>query len=77
MAADWLRIVALDYLMRGDAVPKLPFGNEPIRDGKIVNIAVEASLADVPSVTATEAAGFLDVSTACVTQLSKAGALDN
>lgn len=77
MAADWLRIIVLDHLMKGEVVPKPPLENEPIRGGRIVTIAVEASLADVPAITAVEAAGLLGVSTARVTQLAKAGALDS
>lgn len=77
MAADWLRTVALDLLMRGEDVPKLPLGNKPMRGGGIVVIAVDASLKDVPAVTAAEAASLLGVSTARVTQLAKAGQLDS
>ena len=77
MAADWLKTIALDYLMRGKEVPKLPLGNEPTRGGNIVTVAVEASLAAVPAVTAQEAAGLLGVSSARVNQLAKAGYLDS
>ncbi len=77
MSADWLRTIALDYLMKGEEVPKPPLRNAPQRGGGIVTIAVEASLSDVPAVTATDAAGLLGVSTARITQLAKAGALDS
>ena len=77
MAADWLKVIVLDYLMKGDEVPKLPLGNQPKRGGGIVTVAVEASLADVPAVTAADAASLLGVSTPRVTQLAKAGALDS
>ena len=77
MAADWLKTIALDHLMKGDEVPKIPLGNQPKRGGGIVVVAVEASLGDVPAITAAEAAGLLGVSTARVTQLAKAGALDS
>lgn len=77
MAADWLKIIVLDYLMKGKEVPKLPRGNEPKRGGSIVTIAVEASLAEVPAVTAKEAAGLLGVSSARINQLVKAGYLDS
>lgn len=77
MAVDWLRTIVLDYLMRGEEVPKPPLGNKPERGGTIVTVAVEASLADVPAVTAAEAAGLLGVSTARVTQLANAGQLDS
>ena len=77
MAADWLRMMVLDCLMRGEEVPALPKGNVPLRGGSIVAIAVEASLAQVPAVTAHDAAGLLGVSMARVTQLCKAGRLDS
>ena len=76
-AADWLKVLVLDYMMRGEEIPKLPLGNEPHRGGGIVTIAVDASLSEVPAITAAEAAGLLGVSTARVTQLAKAGALDS
>ncbi len=77
MSADWLRGIALDYLMSGNIVPKPTLGNAPQRGGKILTIAVEASLSHVPAVTAAEAAELLGVSTARITQLAKAGALDS
>ncbi|MBR3318203.1 MAG: helix-turn-helix domain-containing protein [Atopobiaceae bacterium] len=43
----------------------------------MVTLAVEASLAQVPSVTAAEAARVLGVSTARIAQLCKAGYLDS
>lgn len=77
MSADWLQTLALDYLMKGEDVPKPALGNAPRRGGSIVTIAVEATLADVPAITAVEAADLLGVSTARVTQLAKAGQLDS
>ena len=77
MAADWLKTIVLDYLMRSEEVPKLPLGNEPTRGGTIVTVAVEASLAEAPAVTAREAAGLLGVSLAQVDQLAKAGYLES
>jgi excisionase family DNA binding protein len=67
----------LDYLMGNEEVPKLPLGNEPTRGGTVVTVAVEASLAAVPAVTAHEAAGLLGVSSARVNQLAKAGHLES
>lgn len=77
MAADWLHEMVLDCLMKGEPVPALPKGNEPQRGGKIMAVAVDASLSEVPSVTAHDAAGLLGVSMARVTQLCKAGQLDS
>lgn len=77
MSADWLRETALDFLMRGEAWPELPLGTEPSSGGRMVTIAVEVGLDEVPSVTAAEAAVMLGVSTARVAQLCKAGLLDS
>lgn len=77
MSADWLREMVLDFLIRGREVPHLPLGNRPQRGGKIIAVAIEASLDDVPAVTAKEAAGRLGVSDARVTQLCQAGALES
>lgn len=77
MAADWLREMALDCEMRGAIVPKLPLGNEPRHGGRVVTMVVEASLSDIPAVTAKEAAGLLGVSRARVSQLCKAGHLES
>lgn len=77
MAADWLKETALDYLMREEDWPSLPLGTAPARDGRMVIIAVDTSLEQVPAMTATEAARRLDVSTARVAQLCKAGSLES
>lgn len=77
MAADWLRSMALDLLMRDETFPGLPLDNQPIRGGRVVVVAVEASLTDVPAVTAKEAASLLDVSDARVAQLCHANQLES
>ena len=77
MAADWLRETALDYLMGGEQWPDLPLGTEAARGGRMVTVAVETSLDEVPAMTAAEAARALGVSTARVAQLCKAGLLDS
>ena len=77
MSADWLREMVLDYQMRGEPLPDFPLHNEPRRGGGIVVVAVEASLAEVPAVTAKEAAGLLGVSGARVSQMCAAGQLDS
>ena len=77
MSADWLRETALDFLMRGEAWPELPLGTEPSSSGRMVTIAVEVGLDEVPSVTAAEAAVMLGVSTARVAQLCKTELLDS
>ena len=77
MAADWLREMVLDRLMQGDSIPEYHFGHEARRGGRVIAVAVQASLSDVPAVTAAEAARILGVSTARVSQLCKAGLLDS
>ena len=77
MAADWLHEMVLDYLMRGEDVPKFPKGNRPLRGGSIVIVAVDASISEVPAMTSTDAARMLGLSTARVAQLCKAGLLDS
>lgn len=77
MAADWLNEVVLDQMMKGEEVPELPKGNAPSRGGTIVAVAVNPSLDQIPSVTASEAATLLGVTSARVAQLCKAGALDS
>lgn len=77
MAADWMRGMLLDYLARGEVIPKFPMGNAPRRGGGIVTLAVQASIEDVPAVTAKEAAGLLGVSNARVSQMCKARQLDS
>ena len=77
MAADWLRETALGYLAAGDEWPDLPLGTDAERGGRMVTLAVDASLDQVPSMTAAEAARTLGVSTARVAQLCKAGYLES
>lgn len=77
MAADWLRTMVLDCLAKGEAVPACGFGHEPERGGKVIAVAIEADLSEVPAMTAAEAARTLGISTARVAQLCKAGQLDS
>ena len=77
-AADWLRMTLEGYLMRGDSVPKAEFGHIPQQPGgRIVVLAVEASLDLIPAVTAAEAARMLGVSTARVAQMCSARRLES
>lgn len=75
MAADWLRTRALCELEQGREPKSGPLGNEPSRGGRVVAVAVDASISDIPAVTAAEAARMLGVSTARVAQLCRAGEL--
>lgn len=77
MAADWLKETALDFLMREEEWTDLPLGTNATRGGRMVTLAVDVSLDQVPAVTAAEAARILDISTARVAQLCASGALDS
>ena len=62
--------------MDGRDIPEATFGHEPTHeDGRILLVAVEASLDTVPAVTASEAAELLGVSRARVSQMLKSGLL--
>ena len=75
MASDWLRIHVLDALEHGREFPQGSVGNAPREGGVVIAVSVDASLSDVPAVTAAEAARRLGVSTARVAQLCKSGEL--
>lgn len=77
MAADWLHTLVLHYLAQGKEVPKSKLEQVPARGGQIIIVAVDASLRDVPAVTAAEAASRLGISTARVAQLCKSGELES
>jgi len=77
MSADWLKTMVLDYLMKGEQVPRFPLGNKPCREGGVVAIAVDASLSEVPAVTEKEAAKRLGISHARVSQLCRDKVLDS
>ncbi len=76
-AADFLSCVVDDHLIHGKDLPALEFGHEAEHGGRIIAVAVERSLKDIPAMTAAEAARELGVSTARVAQLVKAGLLDS
>lgn len=77
MAMDWLRLMALDELEQGRELAQGEIGNEPVRGGRVFAVAISADIADVPAVTAAEAARMLGVSTARVAQLCSAGELNS
>ncbi len=74
-AADWLGGVVEDCLLGLGELPPMEFGYEPEHGGRIIAVAVERDLSDVPAMTATRAAEELGVSVARVSQLAKAGLL--
>lgn len=40
MAADWLTVMAQDYIERGKPLPDLPLGTEPARGGRMLAVCV-------------------------------------
>lgn len=74
-ASEWLQIHALNELENGRELPQGTLGNKPRRGGMVLAVTVTANLADVPAVTAVEAASMLGVSPARVKQLCDAGDL--
>lgn len=77
-AADWLRMTIEDYLMRDKPLPKAEFGHAPQEpNGRIIVLAVEASLDNIPAVTAAEAAHILGVSSARVAQMCASNLLES
>ena len=76
-AADFLKASVEDMLIKGVDLPPMEFGHEPEHGGRIIAIAVDTSLDAIPSMTASDAARALGVSTARVAQLIKAGMLES
>lgn len=76
-AIDWFMDVVDEYLISGTSFPKPSFNHEPTHGGKMVVVAVGRELSDIPAMIAADAARYLGVSTARVSQLIKAGLLDS
>lgn len=76
-AVDWLGGVVEDHLMNGTELPEMKFGHASEHGGIVIAVAVERTLENIPSVTASEAARMLGVSTARIAQLVKSGLLDS
>ena len=77
MAADFLCTAVDEHLMGGTPLPPMEFGHEPEHGGRVIAVAVERELGDIPAVTASEASRMLGVSTARVSQLINAKRLDS
>ena len=75
MSADWLKTVLEYRLIAGEAIPDATLGNEPKRGGRVLLVAVDASLETADTVSAKEAAEMLGVTKGRVSQLLKAGKL--
>lgn len=74
-AADWLFETITDHLIANEVVPGGKLGHEPVHNGKVIAIAVNASLGNVDAMTAADAARMLGVSTARVAQMCASGKL--
>ena len=68
-AADWLFETITDHLIANEVVPGGKLGHEPVHGGKVIAIAVNASLGNVDAMTAADAARMLSVSTARCTDV--------
>lgn len=61
-AADLLRELAREYLMRGETPPKATFDHEPSHGGVRLIVSVDVTLDDIEKVSAAQAAELLGVS---------------
>lgn len=75
-AADLLREIICDYLMKGEKPPSPSFENDLLHDGVRVIVSVDASLNDVDKVSASKAAEILGVSRGRITAMVQSGLLD-
>ena len=75
-AADLLREIVRDYLMKGERPPAPTFDNTLEHDGMRVVISVDVSLDDVTKVSAAEAARMIGVTPSRITAMISSGLLD-
>ena len=75
-AADLLRELAREYLMRGEIPPKATFGHEPSHGGVRLVVSVDATLDDIEKVSAAQAAELLGVRRSRVTAMLQSGLLE-
>ena len=76
-AADWLKETVLDSLMGYCELPPMSFGHNPENGGRIIAVAVDCGLKDIPAMTLSDAAEELGISPACAGQLIEAGLLES
>lgn len=77
MAAEWLKTEIETRLMHGVDIPGSTFDHEPENGGKVVIVAVSASLEEVPKVTASKAAEMLGVTRGRVSQMCAKAQLES
>lgn len=75
-AADLLRELAREYLMRGETPPKATFDHEPSHGGVRLIVSVDVTLDDIEKVSAAQAAELLCVSRSRVTAMLHSGLLE-
>ena len=75
-AADLLRELAREYLMRGETPPKATFDHEPSHGGVRLIVSVDVTLDDIEKVSAAQAAELLGVSRSRVTAMLHSGLLE-
>lgn len=75
-AADWLKMQLEERLMSNIEIPAATYGNEPKEGGRVLLVAIEASLDTIDAVPAYKAAEMLGVSRGRVTQMVGANLLD-
>lgn len=75
MAADWLKTEIEHCLMNNESIPEATLGHEPEHGGRVLIVAVEASLNTIETVSASKASEMLGVSCARISQLLKADML--
>lgn len=76
MAGEWLHDEMLHALMTGSSLPSPSFGNAPLQGGRVVLVGIGATLNDVPSMSASEAATRLGVSRPRITKMLQTGLLE-
>ncbi|MDR1183701.1 MAG: helix-turn-helix domain-containing protein [Coriobacteriales bacterium] len=76
MAADLVKSVVEDALMNDETLPEPSYGHSPRHNGKIMVIAVEASLDTVKAMPASAAAVRLGISRGRVSNMLRDGVLE-
>ena len=75
-AADLLREMAWDKLLKGEELTNGTFGHTPQNGGVLVVVSVEATLDSIQKVSASEAARMLEVGRSRITAMLKSGLLE-
>lgn len=76
MTSDWLKTEIEHRLMHGIEIPAATFGNKTKKDGRLLLVAVSASLDTIEAVPAHKAAEMLGVSRGRISQMTALGLLD-